>query len=486
MNRMGFRGYVSLLVAGLALLLTEGCVSRGPAKRVAKPPVQEAVTPVTLEWSTWIGGDKKDGVNAIAVDAEGNAYVTGGSMSDGWTTGGLDNTQNGKDDAYVAKIRPDGTLAWSTYLGGSEDDGGSAITVGSDGNIYVLGQTKSTEWLKESSPAKHHGGNDVFVAVLPPDGSRLLWSTYLGGVADEVGYGITVDKKLNVLITGITKTLDWDASTSDSLTYDPKRFPPNAFVSCLNKGDVKWTLLLGGDRDDTGRGIGTDAKGNIYISGWTESSSWTLNSGIETGLKGPRDAFIARISRKGKLRWVKCLGGDKSESSYAIAVDNKGFPCVSGRTNTNGWVENGFDTDQNGTWDAMAARLTPSGKVIWSTFVGGNRLDTSRAIAVDAKGNQYVVGLGDSGHTWFQGGPDLTYGGDRDGFLVKVAANGSGILWGTYIGGSGEEMAYAVTVDSKNDVFVGGMAKGSEWVAGGFDTTYNGGDFDGYVVKYRQ
>ncbi|MBN1866318.1 SBBP repeat-containing protein [Candidatus Sumerlaeota bacterium] len=477
MNRTLLRVCRILALGALGLLALTGCalIGKGPRQ------------PAAVEWSAWIGGGDEDAVNGLAVDGDGYCYLTGRTRSPGWTERGLDTSFNGDQDGFVAKVAKDGSLVWSTYLGGDADDSGSGVAVGSDGTVYVVGETKSLEWAGAShTETAHHGKTDAFVAAISGDGQKMLWSACVGTDDDEVGYGICLDENNAVFITGSTKPPTPPSTYDAPQTGRTQRVPPNVFVSKIEEGRIAWTTFMGGDKEDVGRGVGVDAKGNVYAAGWTDSPAWTLNEGIALEHHGARDAFVARLSSSGKLVQVACVGGEAMDMAYCLAVDPEGYSHVAGRTNSKGWLSGGFDTEQNGPWDAMAAKISPSGATVWSTCVGGKSIDLARAVSLDRQGNVYVGGVTKSSDPWLLRGPDLVYDGDLEGFVVKVAANGSKMIWGSYVGGSDQDLGYGVGTDNRGGVYVGGMSQDSDWIRGGFDSTYNGGRFDGYVARIRE
>jgi hypothetical protein len=218
--------------------------------------------------------------------------VTGGTQSSGWTSGGFDTSFNdGGIDAFVAQLSPSGEHLWSTYLGGSAEDGGHGIAVDGSGNVLVTGQTESSGWTSGGFDTSYNGGEaDAFVAKLSPSGDHL-WSTYLGGSGNDYGYGVAVDGSDNVLVTGKTKSTGWTSGgfdTSFNGNYD-------AFVAKLNpSGEHLWSTYLGGSGEDDGRGIAVDGSGNVLVMGSTTSAGWT-SGGFDTSFNGG-DAFVAKIS----------------------------------------------------------------------------------------------------------------------------------------------------------------------------------------------
>jgi hypothetical protein len=237
-----------------------------------------------------------EGGNGIAVDSSGNAYVTGFTESSGWTSGGFNPVYNGgPKDAFVVKLSSSGAHVWSTYLGGGGSDVGYGIAVSSSGNVYVTGNTNSSGWTSGGFDTTYNGGygsGDAFVVKLSSSGAHL-WSTYLGGVNDESGYGIAVDVAGNAWVTGSTYSPDWTSGGFDT-TYNEGS--SDAFAARLRSGGaLLWSTYVGGSDSDSGYGIAVDASGHAYATGTTASSGWTSGGFDPTFNGGSSDAFVVRI-----------------------------------------------------------------------------------------------------------------------------------------------------------------------------------------------
>ena len=241
----------------------------------------------------YIGGAGGDMGSGIAVDAAGNAYVTGYSKSDQSTfpvRGGPDLTYNGGGfyggDAFVAKVNPAGTaLVYAGYIGGAEDDTGNGIAVDGAGNVYVVGYTKSDQStfpvlggpdLTYSGPGSCCWGGDAFVAKVNAAGSALVYAGYIGGEASDAGYGIAVDGAGNAYVTGETES---DQGTfpvlgGPDLTFNGGSYLDDAFVAKVNASGsaLVYAGYIGGEYYEVGRGIAVDAAGSAYVTGETEST----------------------------------------------------------------------------------------------------------------------------------------------------------------------------------------------------------------------
>ena len=256
-----------------------------------------------LVYSTYLGGTSYDYGYGIAVDGAGNAYVTGYTASSDFPTtpGAFQTTYaGGNGDAFVTKLNPKGTaLVYSTYLGGSDSDGGYGIAVDSAGNAYVTGYTASTDF--PTTPGAFQttfGGNgDAFVTKLNPTGTALVYSTYLGGTRGDLGLGIAVDSAGNAYVTGYTASSDFPTTPGAfQTTYGGNQ---DAFVTKLNpKGTaLVYSTYLGGTSGDFGLGIAVDSAGNAYVTGGTEFTDFPTTAGAyQTTYGGTYDAFVAKFA----------------------------------------------------------------------------------------------------------------------------------------------------------------------------------------------
>ncbi|MFH0964927.1 MAG: SBBP repeat-containing protein, partial [Planctomycetota bacterium] len=429
----------------------------------------------SLAWSTYLGGSDVDRGYGVAVDGDGNVLVTGYTSSSGWVSGGLDTDYNGGQDIFVAKLSPSGAHLWSTYLGGSGVETGRGVAVDDDGNVLVTGHTYSSGWVAGGFDTSYNGDADVFVAKLSPSGTHL-WSTYLGGASEDIGYGVTADGDGNVLVTGYTNSSNWVTGGFDT-KYNGGQ---DTFVAKLSpSGAHLWSTYVGGSAYEIGCGVAADASGNVLVTGETSSSGW-VSGGFDTSYNGTFDVFVAKLSPLGAHLWSTYLGGGSEEIGYGVAADGPGNVLVTGWTYSSGWVSDGFDTDYDGGQDAFVVKLSPSGAHVWSAYLGGSGLETGRGVAVDGTGNARVTGWTYSSD-WVSGGVDTSYNGEADAFVVKLSPAGTH-LWSTYLGGSGSDYGYGIAVDEDGNTLVAGYTDSSGWVSGGYDTSYNGGQ-DAFAAK---
>jgi hypothetical protein len=436
------------------------------------------IDPVLL-YSTYLGGNRLDHAYAIAVDSEGNAYVTGAADDTEFPTtpNALQRTFTGNPyNVFVSKLNPSASgteqLLYSTYLGGSGNnngvgDQGEGIAVDSSGNAYVTGVTTSTNFPTLNAYQTTNYSDvqlTAFVAKLNPSASgaaSLLYSTYLGGGREDRGQGIAVDSSGNAYVTGYT----YSAGNYNCVASD---YPQNC---CTGLG--------------TGTCIGFPTL-NAFQS--------TIGSvGITLA-----NAFVAKLnpaaSGAASLLYSTYLGGSSNDFGYGIAVDSSGNAYVTGyATSTNFPTLNAFQSALGGVngSNAFVAKLNPSASgvasLLYSTYLGGDSADAANGIAVDSAGNAYVTGKAASTDfptlNAFQSAPG---GAGDNAFVAKLNPSASGaasLLYSTYLGGSGSDgyygdIGYGIAVDSSGNAYVTGSTNSTNFpvVPGALQSTNNSSD----------
>jgi hypothetical protein len=304
-------------------------------------------TGTALVYSTYMGGSDIDEGNAIAVDGGGNAYVTGYTYSTNYdvTPGAFQTTFGGYTDVFVTKLNATGTaLVYSTYIGGSEGDLGYGIAVDVGGNAYVTGYTSGDYDVTPGAFQTTHGGGvvDVFVTKLNATGTALVYSTYIGGGDEDVGYGIAVDGSGNAYVTGYTESTNYDVTPGAFQTaYGGGRdayFGGDVFVTKLNATgtDLVYSTYIGGSSDEVGYGIAVDGSGYAYVTGFTGSTDYDVTPGaFHTTYRGNMDVFVTKLNATGTaLVYSTYIGGRGDDYGYAIAVDGSGNAYVTGWTSS--------------------------------------------------------------------------------------------------------------------------------------------------------
>ncbi len=419
-----------------------------------------------LAYSTYLGGSAGDDTeqgNGIAVDASGNAYVTG-YMS--WTDFPLHDplqaTAGGGNDAFVSKFDPTGTtLVYSTYLGGSSNDEGNAIAVDASGNAYVGGATSSTDFpTKSPLQAANAGSDDAFVAVLNATGSALVYSTYLGGASDDECNAIAVDTSSNVYVAGVTDSTNFP--THSPFQSAKAGFDSDAFVAKINAAGSSLlysTYLGGGDQQDFAQGIAVDATGHAYVTGTTVSTNFPVKNAYQATNPGGGEgvsAFVTKLDPSGSsLTYSTYLGGGL-DFGQAIAIDGAGNAYVTGVTSSSQFpMVNAFQTTGGNPNTAFVTKLDATGSsLIYSTYLGN--YNGGYGIAVDGNGDAYVTGFTQASSIPLENAFQNTNAGSNDVFVSALSANGSALLYSTYLGGTNDDYAYAIALDSSGSAYVTG------------------------------
>jgi len=456
--------------------------------------------PVILVYCGYIGGSGTEfGGLSIAVDAGGNAYVTGWTQSSEQTFPvkvGPDLTFNAArawwSDAFVAKVNAQGTaLVYCGYIGGSgHDEGGRAIAVDAGGNAYVTGTTTSDQQtfpVRIGPDLTHNGGTDAFVAKVNASGTGLAYCGYIGGDNRDQGEGIAVDGAGNAYVTGFTSS----TSTTFPVKVGPYLTGSGGFV-CKVSASGSGFVYSGFIPATSCRAVAVDPKGNAYVTGYAYAGL-PVKVGPDLTHNGLDDAFVAKVSSSGtELLYSGFIGGNTYDYGLGIAVDEAGNAYVTGGTTSH---QNTFpllvgpNLIRPGGGDAFVAKVTTSGRgLVYCGYIGGTGGDDGVAIAVDRAGNAYVTGLTSSSEQSFPVllGPDMTYnGGMCDGFVSKVNAAGTGLVYCGYVGGSGDDSGQGIAVDRAGNAYVTGWATSNEQtfpVTVGPDVTHAGG-WDAFVAK---
>ncbi|MEO6726923.1 MAG: SBBP repeat-containing protein [Blastocatellia bacterium] len=343
----------------------------------------------------------------------------------------------------------DPVVDYSTYFGGSGSDIGYGIAVDSQGAVYLTGQTASLNFpLKNAAYTMLMGANDAFVMKLSPNGSTVVFSTYIGGRnPGDKGASIAVDKAGNIYFAGETNSLNFPLVNALQANF---RGNVDGFVAKFNiEGNtLLYSTYLGGSFFDAIYSIAVDRFDNAYVTGRTESANFPTKNPLQAALRGQRDAFITKFTPDGALVYSTYLGGDlppgasrDDESGYGIAVDPLQNAYVTGFTSTPSFpVVGAVQSNFAGVEDAFVTKINATGSaLIYSTFLGGNRTDEARAVAVDALGNAYITGYTFSIDFPTSNALQRQYGGNVDAFVTKINATGAALIYSTFLGGNGAE-----------------------------------------------
>ncbi len=480
---------------------------------------QALVIDPVLVYSTYLGGTLGDRAYDVYVDSAKNAYVTGYSNSAAFPTkGGYQSTNKGAGDVFVAKLSPTGTILYSTYIGGSGSDEAAGIAVDASGNAYVTGRTTSIDYPTVSAFQSTLGGvQDAFVTKLSATGNALVYSTYLGGNANtintanpgatgEYGYGIAVDANGSAYVSGWTVSTNFPTVNPIQATRsaapaacDPavdasKCARSEAFVSkfAANGASLIYSTYLGGTEYDESYSLTLDSSGNAYITGMTISAGFPTASPKQVTNAGNGDAFVTKINAAGSaLVYSTYLGGVGQDFGYGIALGSDNSAFVVGVTASANFPTVTPAQAYNGgaggsATDGFITKVAPAGNAwTYSTWVGGAGADSANGVAIDAADNAYIVGQGGSATNFpisnaFQ---STMAGGTADAFLVKLAASGSAFVYGTFLGGSGDDFGNDVAIDSAGDAYIVGYTASANFPVLNAAQATNAGSQDAFVAR---
>jgi uncharacterized protein (TIGR03437 family) len=454
-----------------------------------------------LSYSSYLGGSGNDTSTALAIDSGGNVYVTGattspdlpvqGSMGFGFAGGRVI-----MSDAFVTKLDATGTaVLYSTYFGGTGDESAMGVAVDSTGNVYVTGATTSDDFPTVRSFQPESGGGtevlrmDAFLVKLDATGSQFLYSTYLGGSGDDSGRAVSVGAGGNPYVAGSTDSADFPLMNA---LQPALRGGRDAFVAKLSAtGALVHSTYLGGSADDDANNLVVGPSGSAYVTGASWSADYPILNGAQQEHGGSADAFVTKLNPAGTtLVYSTYLGGESDDVGTDIHLDTEGNAHVTGITGSPDFplvnaVQPEFGSEDLLGFDAFAAKVNAEGSaLVYSTFLGGSGIDFGFCIAVDVAGNAYVTGETESSDFPTVDAIQAAPGGLNDGFLAKLDPTGTTLEFSTYLGGSGNDSMGAVAVDPSGSVYITGpsLSMDSPVTFGAFQTDSAGG-MDVLVAK---
>jgi hypothetical protein len=478
------------------------------------------IDPAMVVYSGLFGGVSTETALGVAADAAGDVYVVGQTFSAedrGFpVAAGPDLSYNPRrschnffdpsSDAFVAKIRADGSgLAYLGYIGGVCDQAASAVAVDAAGNAYVCGVTYSagegfpvavgprTTFMQQSAAEA-----EAWVAKVSPDGTRLLYSGFIGGHGHDYASAIAVDASGSAYVTGFLTFADG----FDTIAGPRTTFGGGAYDAFLVKvkpdgSGLAYAGFIGGSDMDFGFGVAVDASGAAYVSGSTLSRDLPAVAGPQLAAHADSDAFVAKVKPDGTgFAYLGYLGGDGTDGAARVAVDASGAAYVVGATTSSEAtfpVAGGPDLTFGGgdLPDGFVAKVKPDGTgLVYCGYIGGAGSDSGYGVAVDGSGAAYVAGWTTSSEATLPvaDGPDTTYNGGTtggDAFVGRVKANGSGFDFLGYIGGTDDDAAAGVALDGRGGVYVAGQtfSTAASFPVSGGPGLANSGLADVFVTK---
>ena len=481
-------------------------------------PETELIIDPSLQWATYYGGESSEIGYAVCTDKSGNVYMAGETNGYSFDFADIPGHQlgygGGDKDAFLVKFDPTGTRLWATYYGGQDEDKGMAVCTDDNKNVYLAGYTHSDEAIAHNGHDEVYnenpspvGGNrfdrDAFLVKFDEDGDRL-WGTYYGGedfggpgtpARAEEGRAVCTDPNGNVYLAGLTGSEEHIAHNGHDNTFGGEI---DAFLVKFNTwGDRQWATYYGKSETDVANAVATDAAGEVYLAGYTESSGMAYN-GHDNSYSEDTDGFLVKFEADGTRLWATYYGDTGVDQVHSIVMDG-GFFYLGGITTSSNFIaHDGHDMTYNGGLDAFLVKFNFFGTRIWGTYYGGPDDDAytstdvgdhyarSIGVSVSKYGDVYLAGptKSNSGISTNSGLDPTFNGGTWDGYLARFFPDGSR-QWGTYYGGSSNDYVFGTATDVSASVYICGSTYSDSQIAHkGHDDTYESGG-DAFLAKIK-
>lgn len=435
----------------------------------------------TQLWSKGLGGTGSDYGYSVAVDGDGNVFVTGyfsGTVNFG---GGVVLTSAGNDDIFIAKYSgATGAPLWSKRFGGTGFDQGRGVAVDGSGDVFVTGTFQTTVNFGGLSLTSA-GFNDVFLVKLSGTNGSHVWSKRFGGTNADQSNDLAADGSGNVVIAG---NFQGSADFGGLILTSAGSNDIFAAKYSGTNGSHLWSKRFGGALSENGSGIAVDGSENVFVTGSFSSSTIDFGGGVLTNANaGLADSFLTKISAAdGTYLWSKQFSGGSDDFSQKVAVDGSGSVFVTGYFLSPTIDLGGGLLTNAGGYDIFAAKYGGDGEHLWSKTVGGQGDQRGFDITVDNSGNAIV--FGHFSFTTNLGGATLNSAGGDDILAAKYAGNTGAHLWSRRFGGSSNDNAFAVAADGSGNIFLTGSFLSPTIDFGGGPLTNAGNsNYDIFVAK---
>lgn len=380
---------------------------------------------------------------------------------------------------FAAPERADGSalvvdpgITYGSYLGGSDTEHGCGVSVDELCALFIAGDTKSVDFPVRvgSYDLTHNGDVDTFATKVDATGGLLVYSTYIGGSLGDFGHGVVVDAAGNAYITGGTKSVDYPVTPG---SFDPTHNGQgDCFVTRLNdKGTaLDYSTFVGGVAEEGslgGQGIAVDAAGNVYVAGFAGSPDYPITPGAyQTVMNGIVDVFVTKLDPTGtNALYSTLVGGVDLDIANAIDIDSNGNAYVGGWALSSDYprTPGAFATTPNGNSNGIVSRVNANGTGLdWSTFTGGSS-EVVRGIAVEGD-EAFVAGYTlSSVFPATAGAAQTNPGGNGDAFLMRFNNTGTGVHYATYLGGIEVDVANNLDTDINGSAYLTGWTESSNF-----------------------
>ncbi|MFH2056440.1 MAG: SBBP repeat-containing protein [bacterium] len=381
-------------------------------------------------------------------------------------------------------------IVYSTYIGGSGIEEAGGIALDAAGRAYIAGTTTSTDFAVTAAiQPQLAGGQDCFLLALEHDGRALMYSTYLGGSGEDGVGGLAVDQYGNAHLAGYTTSADYPLKNALQKNRLGPQDAVITKLS-RDGSSLVFSTYLGGSADDGAADVAVDNQGDIYVVGNTGSTDFPIRHALRNGSAGQQDAWLVKLDRSGsRLQFGTYLGGSGDDFAASIALDQAGHAYVNGSTASQDFpIYAAFQPTNAGPWyqplDLFLCKFTAAGDAfVFSTYLGGSDYDFLGNLAVDWQGNVYVAAATFS--TDFpQVKPLRGRNRHQDLVLAKFPPRGDSLLFSTYLGGVGNDWATSVALSPDGQIFLTGDTRSPDFpVVRPLQRFNASGAFDAIVVR---
>jgi hypothetical protein len=459
----------------------------------SKPLVIDPV----LTYSTYLGGASDDSAYALAVDGDGNAYVTGPTQSTSFPTKTPYQADLAGDvNGYVTKLNAAGSaLVYSTYIGGNNQDVFEAIALDSSNEAVLAGYSESSNFPVLNSltggATYATGGNEAVVVKLNATGNALIYSTFLGGEGDGYAEALALDSSGDAYVGGETSSTKYPVLAALQATN------PGGYTGTLSRLHWSGTALSliystywGGNGATDVNGIAVDTSGDVYVGGITAATDFATHDPIQASNGGGTDGFVSKLNWSGTALstvYSTYLGGSGDDSVQGIGINSSGAVYVTGYTSSANFpTAHAWQATFGGDYDAFVAEINSAGsELVYSTYLGGSGYEQGNQVAVGLDGNIYVAGYTESSNFPIANAIQGTLGGDEDAFVTALGWTGTTlrVRYSTFLGGSLDDGFHDVVVSSSQNVYACGYTLSTNFPTVKPYQVANAGDYDGVVVK---
>ena len=450
-----------------------------------------------MEFSTFLGGTGDDSIETVSytfgsttVDSKGNIIVVGRTESTDFPLkDAFQDHINGFSDGTISKFHPNGSLIFSTYLGGIAQEVPTEVVVDSEDNIIVAGVTGSSDFpvvnaLKSNSTGVAEGSVDCFITKFSEDGQSLLFSTFFGGDGNDWLYTMNVYSNDRIAISGTTDSTDFPLLNPHQDTHAGGL---DVFVSFIEADgqSLLFSTYLGSPTIDHGRRVDFDSLGNILVTGISGIGDLATNGVYqEEHAGGTADAFLAKFDYTGTLVYLTYLGGEATDWGVDLAIDTDDNVVITGFTTSDEFPTfNPYQDDRSGYADMFITKITPDGQsLVFSTYLGGSSPDYGNAITIDSRNRIVVTGQTESADF----PTTLPYGTTEslhDNVSLVVLTPEGSLLLSMVFGGDDDDIGIGVAWYSDDSFIVIGYTECADFpTCEAYQGTY-GGDSDMFVMK---